>query len=75
MELTIVVVIVVMALLLGFVVGNRLAELNLELRERRLAERRRMLNDAAARLRDGREKDQRSAQTERPSPRTLTGSR
>jgi len=55
MELTVVLVVIGVALLLGFVIGNRFAELDLRQRERRIARQRRMLHEATSELRDRRE--------------------
>jgi IS1 family transposase len=54
MEMTVAMVLIGELLLLGFVIGTRVEEHNLEARERELARARRELNQAARSLRVGR---------------------
>jgi hypothetical protein len=51
MHITVLVLAAVALVLAGFVLGNRFAELDLQLRERRLARQRRVLTEASEALR------------------------
>jgi hypothetical protein len=69
MEITALLVVAVVSLLMGFVLGNRFAEVDMELRERRVARQRQALHEASNELRRRNDAHRASARTGGAGPR------